>query len=181
MARRKSVSGLVVEDILQVTIDGVTYVSHEAPAWRGEKNGLAMVDLAPFDLRGMLEQLWLREADEEGGYEICCIPFYVYGLALGDVVGKGESETVSRLISKSGRRVFRVLFTEPRPLTDSRSALRRVVDSAGLLSEWNGERHVAIDVPDISVIQPVLESIQGEVQGGTAFWEWSDSRDFSPV
>ncbi|GAB4052534.1 DUF4265 domain-containing protein [Catellatospora paridis] len=159
-------------------IDGVSYVSHEDPAWRGENNYLAMVDLVPFDLRGMVEQLWLREVDEGNGYEIRCIPFYVYGLSLGDIVGKDESETVKQLIRKSGRRVLRVLFAEPRPVADGRSALRRAVGSAGLLSEWNGDRHVAIDVPDISVMQPIFDSVQGEIGSRTAFWEWSDSRVF---
>ncbi|MFD8389880.1 DUF4265 domain-containing protein [Streptomyces sp. NPDC059680] len=163
---------------MQVTIDGVTYVSHESPAWRDEKNYMAMVDLAPFDLPGMLEQLWLREVGVEGSYEVCCIPFYAYGLALGDVVEKGESETVNRFVRKSGRRVLRVLFAEPRPLMDSRSALRRAVDSAGLLSEWNGDRHVAIDVPDVAVMQSIFDSVQGEIQNGTAFWEWSDAKEF---
>ncbi|MEV8094371.1 DUF4265 domain-containing protein [Kitasatospora sp. NPDC085879] len=163
---------------MQVTIDGVTYVSHEDPARRDEKNYVAMVDLAPFDLRGMLEQLWLREADEEGGYEVRCIPFYAYGLALGDVVEKSESETINRLIRKSGRRVLRILFTEPRPLADSRSVLREAVGSVGLLSEWNGDRLVAIDVPDISVMQPIFDSVHGEIQNGTAFWEWGDAREF---
>ncbi|MEU6770672.1 DUF4265 domain-containing protein [Streptomyces sp. NPDC046759] len=136
-----------------------------------------LVGLDAFDLPGMLEQLWLREVGVEGSYEVCCIPFYAYGLALGDVVEKGESETVNRVVKKSGRRVLRVLFAEPRPLTDSRSALRRAVESAGLLSEWNGDRHVAIDVPDVAVMQPVFDSVQ-EIQNGTAFWEWSDAKEF---
>ncbi|MER7512210.1 DUF4265 domain-containing protein [Streptomyces lavendulae] len=138
---------------------------------------MAMVNLAPFDLAGMLEQLWLREI-EGGGYEICCIPFYAYGLALGDVVGKSGSDTIDSLIRKSGRRALRVLFTEPRPSVDNRSALRSTVESAGLLSEWNGDRHVAIDVLDISVMQPVFDSIKEEIQNGTAFWEWSDVKNF---
>lgn len=52
------------------------------------------------------------------------------------------------------------------------------MDSANLLSEWNGDRHVAIDVPDISAAQPVFDSVQEEIQHGTAFWEWSDSKNF---
>jgi hypothetical protein len=170
-----------VEGILQVAIGGIEYISHEDPVWRVEKNYMAMVDLAPFDLGGMLEQLWLREVDEGGGFEVCCIPFYAYGLALGDVVRKSGSDRVDRLIRKSGRRVLRVLFAEPRPLGDSRSALRRAVESTELLSEWNGDRHVAIDVPDISVMQPIFDSVQREIQNGTAFWEWSDSKDFKSV
>lgn len=176
-ARRKYISELIAEGILQVTIDGVTYVSHEDPVWRREKNYMAMVDLAPFDFGEMLEQLWLREVDG-GGHEVCCIPFYAYGLALGDVVGKSGPDTVDSLTSKSGRRVLRVFFAEPRPSADSQSVLRSAVESAGLLSEWNGDRHVAIDVPDNSVMRPVFDSVQEEIQNGTAFWEWSDSKNF---
>jgi hypothetical protein len=166
---------------LQVMIDGVTYVNHENPVWRGGKNYMAMVDLAPFDLKGMLEQLWLREVDEGSGYEICCVPFYVYGLALGDVVNKNESEVVDSVIRKSGRRVLRIYFVEPRPSKDGRSALVGAVESIGLLSEWNGDRHVAIDVVDISVMQPVFDSVEEEIQNGTAFWEWSDSKNFGSL
>ncbi|MFJ8495930.1 DUF4265 domain-containing protein [Streptomyces sp. NPDC094038] len=168
-----------MEDILQVAIDGITYVSHEEPVWRGGTHFMAMVDLTPFDLPGMLEQLWLREANGEGVYEICCIPFYAYGVALGDVIEKGGSGSVDRVIEKSGRRVLRVLFSEPRPVDDGRLALRRAVDSAGLLSEWNGDSHVAIDVPDESIMQPIYDSVRNEIEGMTAFWEWSDSKIYS--
>ncbi|MEV7860914.1 DUF4265 domain-containing protein [Streptomyces hirsutus] len=139
---------------------------------------MAMVDLAPFGLGGMLEQLWLRKLPEDSGYEVCCIPFYAYGLALGDIVGKSEADTIDRLIGRSGRRVLRVFFVDPRPSGDSRAALRSAVASANLLSEWNGEHHVAIDVPDVSAMQPVFESVQDEIQKGAAFWEWSDSKRF---
>lgn len=108
---------------MQVTIDGVTYVSHDDPAWRGGKNCMAMVGLTPFGLGGMVEQVWLREKAGGGDYEICCIPFYAYGLALGDVVEKTDSGAVGRLVSTVGPRVLRVLFAEPRLSTDSRPVL----------------------------------------------------------
>lgn len=147
----------------------------------GGKNYMAMIDLAPFELGGMVEQVWLRENEEGGGYEVCCIPFYAYGLALGDVVEKTDSNTVGTLVSKAGHRVLRVFFAAPPPSADSRSALRVAVESAGLLSEWNVDRHVAIDVPGASAVQPVFAAVQGEIENGTAFWEWNDSKDFASV
>jgi hypothetical protein len=162
---------------LQVAIDGVTYVSHEDPVWRDGESYIAMVDLAPFDLAGMREQIWLREVDG-GGYQLCCIPFYIYGLALGDVVTKDPEDTIDHVVSRSGRRVLRVLFSEPRPTQDSRAALRSAITSAGLLSEWNDDRHVAIDVPDMSAMQPVFDSVYMEIDNGTAFWEWGDAQEF---
>ncbi|MFC8827592.1 DUF4265 domain-containing protein [Streptomyces sp. NPDC057137] len=126
------------------------------------------------------EQLYCHGGSRtiEGSYEVCCIPFYAYGLALGDVVGRNESGAVDRLISKSSRRVLPVYFAEPRPLTDTRSALRRAVESTGLLSEWNGDHQIALDVPDISVMQSIFNCVQEEIESGTAFWEWSDARNF---
>ncbi|MCS7475925.1 DUF4265 domain-containing protein [Umezawaea endophytica] len=163
---------------MQVAIDGITYVSHEDPVWRRDKNFMALVDLTPYDLDNTLEQLWLQELEEDAGYEVCCIPFYVYGLALGDVVKKSHSDSVESVISKSGRRVLRVLFAEPRPSKDSRFALRDAVEAAGLLSEWNGDHHVAVDVTETSEMQQVFDSVQEEISNQTAFWEWSDSKDF---
>ncbi|MFF0382628.1 DUF4265 domain-containing protein [Streptomyces sp. NPDC004286] len=63
----------------------------------------------------MREQLWLREVDEGGVCEDCCIPFYAYGLALGDMVGTDDSHDVDRAIRESGHRAVRVLFPEPNP------------------------------------------------------------------
>ncbi|MFF4535538.1 DUF4265 domain-containing protein [Streptomyces aureus] len=162
---------------MQVTIDGVTYTSHDDPVHRTASGHLARVDLAPFDLEKSIEQLWLSKA--EGGYEVCCIPFWAYGLALGDVVAVSDNGYISGIVRKSGRRVLRVLFLEPRPSMDSRVPLRSVLESAGLLSEWNGDRHVAIDVPDESAMRQVYDVLNPEIQNGTAFWEWADARDFS--
>ncbi|WP_372496519.1 DUF4265 domain-containing protein [Kibdelosporangium philippinense] len=80
----------------------------------------------------MLEQLWLRQVD--GGYEICCLPFYVYGLALGDVVEKNAEDFVTRRVKSSGRRVLRVLFSEAGAEDDSRLSLCEAIASVGLLS-----------------------------------------------
>ncbi|MFF7679029.1 DUF4265 domain-containing protein [Actinacidiphila glaucinigra] len=163
---------------MQVAIDGITYVSHDDPAWRGGQHRLAMVNLARFDLEGMLEQLWLREVGGGEGYEICCIPFYTYGLALGDVVSVDETGNISHLVRKTGRLALRVLFDALRSSLDGRDSLRGAVASAGLLSEWNGDHHVAIDMPNASVAQSLLDSIHEEIRLETAFWEWSISQEF---
>ncbi|MEU0435796.1 DUF4265 domain-containing protein [Streptomyces sp. NPDC006290] len=155
----------------------MTYTSHDDPVHRTGHGHLARVDLAPFDLEKRIEQLWLSKVDD--GYEVGCIPFWAYGLALGDVVAVSNDGYVSGIVRKSGRRVLRVLFLEPRPSTDSRVPLRGVLDSVGLLSEWNGDRFVAIDVPDESEMRQVYDVLNSEIQNGTAFGEWGDSREFS--
>ena len=47
------------------------------------------------------EQLWARRVDDEH-HEICCIPFFVYDLALGDTVEVDADHLVTRVVEPSG-------------------------------------------------------------------------------
>jgi hypothetical protein len=141
---------------------------------------MAMVDLSPFGFPNMNEQMWLKQLDERR-YEVSCIPFRVYGLALGDHVELEEGQFISQVVQGSGRRVLRVFFTDPRPSVtgdDLRQDLVRAVELAGLLSEWSGDRHVAIDMPSSSDMRGVYASVTREIEAGSAVWEWADSEPF---
>lgn len=144
----------------------ISYVMHEAPAWRPDEGYIAMIDLAPFGFPDLNEQIWLKQVGE-ARYEVRCVPFRAYGIALGDEVELHDGRFVSRVVQDSGRRVLRIFFTNPRPLEngdDAREALTRELDSAGLLSEWSGDRHIAIDVPAGAIMQGVYDSVAGEIE-----------------
>lgn len=162
-------------------MSGTNYIVHEQPVWRPSESYMAMVDLEPFGFENTHEQLWLRSL-EDGGYEVCCIPFQVYGLALGDVVEVTRGRFVTQILRNSGRRALRIFFTAPRPShrqLDCRGRLRQVLQAKGLLSEWSGERHVAIDIPEAAVADEVLASVKPELQDETVYWEWADAEAFS--
>ncbi|MGW6971538.1 DUF4265 domain-containing protein [Streptomyces sp. NPDC054952] len=80
----------------------------------------------PFDLDGQVEQLCLK-AVNDGSYEVACIPFSAYGIALGDVVLLNNDDYVIEVVRNSWHRTLR-LFSFPicrpplsrRPLTRSR-------------------------------------------------------------
>ncbi|MEW2634834.1 DUF4265 domain-containing protein [Streptomyces sp. NPDC048389] len=157
-------------------IDGTTYVTHEDPVWRSEENYMGMVDLVPFGMANSLEQLWLRPTDGES-YVVSCIPFFAYGLALGDTVILRDGRFVTSVHGRSGRRALRVMFTESPEVSQLCSMLRDMLISHELMSEWNGDRHVAVDVTDSSVVMsPVFDAVEPMVRRGAAFWEWSDAR-----
>lgn len=80
------------------------YIVHEDPVGRAESNYIGQADLAPFDLDGQVEQLWVR-SEEDGTYALACIPFMAYGLALGD----------RARVSPAGRVVSRPAERPPRP------------------------------------------------------------------
>lgn len=76
---------------------GNRYIVHEDPAERRESNYIAHVDLAPFEMPGWHEQVWLHDLGG-GTYSLACIPFVVYGLALGDVVALDSRGMVADLL-----------------------------------------------------------------------------------
>lgn len=159
----------------------VTYIVHDLPVGRTGENYLAMANLEPFGFGDSLEQIWLRPL-ADGSYEVTCVPFRVYGLALGDTVALNPDGTrVAEILKSSGHRVFRIFL--PRALADSelKPARDAIVSAAaidGLKSEWSGDRHVAIDVPPGRQVSAVWESIQPAISAQHAVWEWGDVEDF---
>ncbi|MFD4635434.1 DUF4265 domain-containing protein [Streptomyces sp. NPDC058284] len=157
------------------------YIVHENPVGRAESNYIAQADLTPFDLDGQIEQLWLQP--EEGGtYAVACIPFITYGLALGDRVRLSPAARVVEVAQTSGHRVLRTLL---RPSADAErlgrsiNLIKNSIKQSGLLSEWHGERFVAIDVPPGTDMSPLFALVQREVDEAGAFWEWADAIPFS--
>ncbi|MCQ9181773.1 DUF4265 domain-containing protein [Streptomyces sp. IBSBF 2953] len=157
------------------------YIVHEEPVGRAESNYVAQADLAPFDLDGQIEQLWLLP-DEDGTYTVACIPFMTYGLALGDRVRLSPAARVVDVAQTSGHRVLRSLL---RPSTDAERLGRSIgliknsIKESGLLSEWHGKHFVAIDVPPATDMSPLFALLQREVDEAGAFWEWAGAIPFS--
>ncbi|WP_028805763.1 DUF4265 domain-containing protein [Streptomyces sp. 142MFCol3.1] len=157
------------------------YIVHEDPVGRAESNYIAQADLGPFGLDGQIEQLWLQP-EEDGTYTVTCIPFMTYGLALGDRVRLSPAARVVEVAQTSGHRVLRTLL---RPSADagrlgrSINLIKNSIKESGLLSEWHGERFVAIDVPPGIAMSTLFALLQREVDEAGAFWEWADTTPFS--
>jgi hypothetical protein len=161
----------------------VRYVVHEDPVLRAERNYIAQADLAPFDLDGQMEQLWLLPCDD-GTYSVACTPFMTYGLALGDRVRLSAESRVVEVVEASGHRVLRMLLApcaDPQRLGRSITLIKGAVKDAGLLSEWHGERFVAVDIPPGAHPRELFALVQREVEEAGAFWEWADARPFSTL
>lgn len=80
------------------------FIVHEYPVGRTATNYIARADLAPFELDGQVEQLWLKPVNGRI-YEAACIPFFTYRLSLGDTVLLNEDKYVSEVVfSRSGTR-----------------------------------------------------------------------------
>lgn len=157
------------------------FIVHEDPVGRTATNYIARADLAPFGLDGQVEQIWLK-AGNDGSYEVACIPFSTYGLALGDTVLLGEDDYVREVVKTSWHRTLRLLFVPglpPAQLRQAAEVIRAEVSAAGLLSEWNGDRFVAVDVPPNTEPARLFAVMEGAVDADHAFWEWAHTMPFT--
>lgn len=117
----------------------VKYLTHQYPIWRDQADYLLMADV-----EGDMEQLWARKLTETT-FMICCIPFFIYDVALGDTV-EAIDDQVTRVVERSGRYVFRIMFAN-----ESLHEMIRVVQglaSRGAQVERSSLHMLAIDAPN---------------------------------
>jgi Domain of unknown function (DUF4265) len=151
---------------------------HLNPVWRERANFLIKAGLPPLagedDLNSKKwEQLWCKQVCENQ-FEICCIPFFVYDLALGDIVETGlEGETrylLQRVIKPSGHNSFRVWFSG----SSAHESHEDVVDAAarfGCLVEWSSTNLLAIDASSDSQAQAIADYLTQQEQNGSLVYE----------
>ena len=113
------------------------FAVHDNPVWRERANFIIHAELPETDDPKRFEQLWARHLGDER-YEVCCIPFFVYDLALGDVVAtspsSGQKYLVQRVALPSRRYVFRIWFGQS---FQPRDEIASELQALGSLVEWS--------------------------------------------
>jgi hypothetical protein len=137
---------------------------HEAPVWRDQAN---FIIGAPLPEEGRAEQLWARQLGYER-FEICCIPFFVYDLALGDVVETDANHDIARVIERSGRFVFRVWFGEA---FHPRQGVADELAELGALLEWSSPNLLAVDAADEAHAQVIVHYLAEQERAGRLMYE----------
>lgn len=125
-------------------------VTHDFPAWREKANFIFTTRLSEeLGIADMFEweQLWGREI-ESNTFELCCIPFFAYNLALGDIVETGSYETrkfvVNRLVSTAGHKTFRLFFRRSDRWDEIVDEIRGI--GCTVEPRWRMSKLVAVDV-----------------------------------
>jgi Domain of unknown function (DUF4265) len=137
---------------------------HSEPVWRDQGD---FVIGAPLPEPGRSEQLWARQLGDHL-FEICCIPFFVSAVALGDVVETDSNHDVIRVVEPSGRYVFRVWFG------DSFGPREEIADGfreLGALLEWSSVNLLAVDAADQSQAQRVADFLAEHERVGDLVYE----------
>ncbi|MFE1869955.1 DUF4265 domain-containing protein [Streptomyces sp. NPDC059496] len=99
-------------------------------------------------------------------------------MAAGDAVVLNDFGYVSEVVRKSLHRTLRLVFTPDLPPADLHKAADEVkteIVAADLLSEWNGARSLAVDVPPDVDASDLFAAVEAAVNAGHAFGEWADA------
>jgi len=157
-------------------VEAVTGAQHEfavhpEPIWRERSNFIVHAELPEQDLPKRFEQLWARQVTDDT-FEVCCIPFFIFDVALGDVVATapkaGRKYVVDRVVKPSGRYVFRVWFGESfQPRDEIASELKGL----GSLIEWSSRNLLAVDAVDLEHGQLVADFLMEREKAGHLVYE----------
>lgn len=142
---------------------------HEDPVWRDRAD---FVINAPLAEDGRFEQLWCRRLSDDT-FEVCCIPFFLYDVALGDTVKteatRSHTYLVSRVLVASGRFVFRVHFD--RSMLRYRDEVVAELAALGALVEWSSPSMFAVDAVDSEHAQRIADVLFAHEQAGRLVYE----------
>ena len=149
-------------------------VTHQNPAWRDKSDFIIVMKIpdSGASSKWQWEQLWAKQI-KENRFEICCIPFFVNDLALGDSVETEQQEekkyAVSRIIKKSGRYTFRVWFLD----TSSREEIINQIEKFGCLIEQRSSVRnlIAIDAAKTDAAQRIANFLYLQEETGKLNYE----------
>jgi Domain of unknown function (DUF4265) len=144
---------------------------HQDPVWRDRANFIIHAELPEKDRPKRFEQLWARQLGDDR-FEVCCTPFFVFDLALGDVVATaprhGRKYVVDRVIEPSGRYVFRVWFGQS---FYPRDEIAKALKALGSMIEWSSRNLLAVDAADSEHAQLVAHFLMEREKAGHLIYE----------
>lgn len=146
---------------------------HLNPIWRSRADFIVMARLEGEALEGRSEQLWARQLDENR-FEICCIPFFVHDVDLGDHVEATLDDegtyVIRRVVRKSGYYTFRAWFGD----TDGNASPEEVVNwmkELGCLCEWYSENLLGLAATSEEQARDVAEYLSEQEASGRLDYE----------
>lgn len=117
------------------------FLVHPSPVWRDLSNYILQLLVDAEACPDEFEQVWTA-LQEDGSHVLCCIPFFLYGLSLGDQFEKLPSGSF-RILSSSGRITIRVWMADATPL--EKANLVKQCQECGCLIERSSENLIALD------------------------------------
>lgn len=155
--------------IKEIYREGDFVAVHMNPIWREKSDFLIRAHFEKTDGANGWEQLWVKQLSENR-FSICCIPFFTYGLSLGDEIATYGIYQIQGVAKKSGHSTFRVWFTDESDLESQSTVLRQLGDK-GSLFEYYSNKFLGISVDTGHSLQEIFDILQALEVEGKIEWE----------
>jgi len=150
---------------------------HPRPAWGERADSVLQMRIetgnAQLDNPPRYEEIYARDLGE-GFFEVCCVPFFLYDLALGDTVKVGahsENTIVEGVARESGQHTFRAYFGR----TFMPAARDVLIDElsimAGVVVEWYSDDLVGLSAANDAVANNLARWLETAMSRGQLQYE----------
>jgi hypothetical protein len=136
---------------------------HKDPVWRERADYILHGRIEHEGVQEMREQLWARTIDDNR-FEVCCIPFFVYDLALGDEV-ETEKGVIEKVVKPSGHQTFWIWFDKAANKS-VRGAVYEKLTGHGCLVESYSPALLAFDAQSDEQARVVCGLLEEETRKG---------------
>jgi len=147
------------------------YIKHINPAWKEKLNFTIEANIDPDISQTQIghEQLFCRQISDYI-FEVCCIPFFIYNISLGDEVKTDSNYSVIEVTKKSGHFTFRVWFGDSKSTTIRDDVIEKAKE---LLCpfEWYSCNLMAIDAPTDGFAKKISNYLQEKEDSGLLTYE----------
>ena len=148
-------------------------VTHDNPIRRAKTNFIhrLAIDDPPTD---RFEQVWTYTEDRQS-FELCCIPFFPYGVSVGDRLVIAEDGSF-KVLQKSGHQTIRVVIHDDRYAHEQHAEFHRLIVATGARWETFGHapKYWALDLDDAAHAQRLIDVLTPLSDARTLDWEWAD-------
>jgi hypothetical protein len=140
--------------------------THQQPP---DADFLIHANLEPHGMSGAREQLWVKQVGERR-FVMRSLPFFTYGVALGDEIETDAEYLLSRVVRRSGHRLLRVAV-ERDAAADFHAEFHNLLEDERLLHEWRGLGYVAIDLPPQRDLARLTQWLDPRLEAATLHYE----------
>ena len=153
--------------------DDSNIVTHSDPIGRERTNYINRIAIDnPPD--GRFEQVWTH-TDDNKVFELCCIPFFPYGVSYGDLIAITD-DGAFQVVKKSGHQTIRVVIHDAKYAQERHAEFHGLIASAGVRSETSGHAasYWALDIENSNQAREVVRVLTPLSEVRTLDWEWAD-------
>ena|SRR5437899_3340663 len=142
---------------------------HQSPIWRDRADFVFAAHLGRKNGRNEWEQLWGQKTAVPLRFIVCCIPFFVRDVDLGDEVETDADYVLQRVVQRSGQFTFRV-WSGGKDLSATQE-IQEEIKELGPLMEWSSENLLALSARDTDQARKLADYLQAREGAGLLQYE----------